>query len=169
MFLQRYYLVGRDKSKQHWRVLKIDRSEPRELYLCEDPVVYTKREHLELLKTIDEGNKATGGLTLVTKAYGVVGRFWKSNCDRAVWIFLLLTFVEIYGSICLCMTLFGFVVDFAGFIKFLKCYYMLLVTKRRQVGTICGHAIFTVAESRLIAVPHPTVQTDVAVSQDENR
>lgn len=124
----RFYLVGRDKSKEHWRVLKIDRSEPKELYLCEDPVVYTKREHFELLKTIDEGNKATGGLTRVTKAYGVV-----------------------------------------GFIKFLKCYYMLLVTKRLQVGTLSGHAIFTVAESRLIAVPHPTVQTDVAVSQDENR
>jgi len=72
--LQRFYLVGRDKSKQHWRVLKIDRSEPTELCLCEDPVVYTKREHFALLKTIDDGNKATGGLTLVTKAYGIVGR-----------------------------------------------------------------------------------------------
>lgn len=150
-------------------MLKIDRSEPKELYLCEDPVVYTKREHFELLETIDEGNKATGGLTRVTKAYGVVGRFWKINSDLAVWIILLLIFVEIYDSVRLCVTLFGIVVDFAGFIKFLKCYYMLLVTKRRQVGTLCGHAIFTVAESRLIAVPHPTVQTDVAVSQDENR
>lgn len=72
--VQRFYLVGRDKSKQHWRVLKIDRSEPTELCLCEDPVVYTKREHFALLNTIDEGNKATGGLLQVTKAYGIVGR-----------------------------------------------------------------------------------------------
>jgi len=74
--LQRFYIVGRDKSKQHWRVLKIDRSEPTELCLCEDPVVYTKREHFALLFTIDDGNKSTGGLTQVTKAYGIVGRFF---------------------------------------------------------------------------------------------
>lgn len=58
---------------------------------------------------------------------------------------------------------------FAGFIKFLECYYMLLVTKRRQVGTLCGHTIYTVGESRLIAVPHRSVQTDVANSNDEAR
>ncbi|KAG0559776.1 hypothetical protein KC19_10G128300 [Ceratodon purpureus] len=124
----RYYLVGRDKSKQHWRVLKIDRSEPAELSICEDPVVYTQHECLVLLKTIAEGNKASGGLLLVTKAYGIV-----------------------------------------GFIKFLECYYMLLVTKRRQVGTLCGHAIYTVNESRLITVPHHSVQTDVALSKVELR
>lgn len=68
-------MVGRDKSKQHWRVLKIDRSEPADLSMCEDPVVYTQSECNILLKRIAEGNKSTGGLTLVTKAYGIVGMY----------------------------------------------------------------------------------------------
>jgi len=46
---------------------------------------------------------------------------------------------------------------------------MLLVTKRRQVGTLCGHAIYVVVESRLIPIPHRSVQTDVAISHDESR
>nr|XP_024397678.1 phosphoinositide phosphatase SAC1-like isoform X3 [Physcomitrium patens] len=46
---------------------------------------------------------------------------------------------------------------------------MLLVTKRRQVGSLCGHAIYTVGESRLITVPHPSVQTPVALSKTELR
>ena len=56
-------------------MLKIDRSEPKELSMCEDPVVYTHLECKNLLKRIDEGNKSTGGLTEVTKAYGIIGLY----------------------------------------------------------------------------------------------
>ena len=71
---------------------------------------------------------------------------------------------------CSLLVLFVFFVFFtAGFIKFLECYYLILVTKRRQVGTLCGHAIYTVGESRLIAVPDRSVQTDIAISHDEIR
>ena len=43
--------------------------------MCEDPVVYTHLECKNLLKRIDEGNKSTGGLTEVTKAYGIIGLY----------------------------------------------------------------------------------------------
>jgi hypothetical protein len=58
---------------------------------------------------------------------------------------------------------------FLGCIKFLESYYLILVTKRRQIGFICGHAIYGIDESQLITIPHVTVQTDVAHSKAELR
>lgn len=61
------------------------------------------------------------------------------------------------------------VVADAGFIKFREPYYMMLVKKRVQVGSICGHAIYKVGDSELITVPHSSVQTSVAMSKMEQR
>ena len=54
-------------------MLKIDRSEPSELNISEDPVVYSPKEVKSLLQRIDEGNRATGGLSFVGKVYGIAG------------------------------------------------------------------------------------------------
>ncbi|KAM0881963.1 hypothetical protein ACQ4PT_032596 [Festuca glaucescens] len=124
----RFYVIGSSREKRSFRVLKIDRSEPSELHLSEDPVWYSQQEVKNLLQRIAEGNRSTGGLTFVTKAYGI-----------------------------------------AGCIKFLESYYLILVTKRRQVGCICGHAIYCIDESQMITIPHSTVQTDVANSKNELR
>ncbi|KAL3513411.1 hypothetical protein ACH5RR_026128 [Cinchona calisaya] len=124
----RYYLIGSDKNKRFFRVLKIDRMEPSDLNISEDPVVYTSQEVKNLLQRIAEGNRATGGLTFVAKVYGI-----------------------------------------AGCIKFLESYYLVLVTKRRQIGCLCGHAIYSIDESQIISIPHSTVQTDVAHSKTELR
>ncbi|KAJ6762125.1 POLYPHOSPHOINOSITIDE PHOSPHATASE [Salix koriyanagi] len=70
---QRFYLVGSDRNKQLFRVLKIDRSEPSDLNISEDPVVYSPQEIKNLLQRIAEGNRATGGLNFVVKAYGIAG------------------------------------------------------------------------------------------------
>lgn len=56
-------------------MLKIDRSEPSDLNISEDPVVYSPKEIKNLLQRIDEGNRATGGLTPVAKVYGIVGKY----------------------------------------------------------------------------------------------
>ncbi|KAL5729842.1 Phosphoinositide phosphatase sac1 [Ranunculus cassubicifolius] len=124
----RYYLIGSDRNKRFFRVLKIDRSEPSELNISEDPVVYSQQEVKNLLQRISEGNRSTGGLVFVAKVYGI-----------------------------------------AGCIKFLESYYLILVTKRRQIGSICGHAIYSIEESQLITVPHVSIQTDVAHSKTELR
>ena len=71
---QRFYVIGSSREKRWFRVLKIDRSEPSELNVSEDPVWYSLQEVKSLLQRIDEGNRATGGLTFVTKAYGIAGR-----------------------------------------------------------------------------------------------
>lgn len=57
-------------------MLKIDRSEPSELSVSEDPVVYSPLEIKNLLQRISEGNRATGGLTFVAKVYGIAGRIF---------------------------------------------------------------------------------------------
>lgn len=67
-------MVGRDKSRTLWRLLKIDRLEPSELNIREDSTAYTESECSELLKRIHEGNISTGGLKFVTSCYGIVGR-----------------------------------------------------------------------------------------------
>ncbi|GAB4841940.1 hypothetical protein Ancab_011897 [Ancistrocladus abbreviatus] len=122
------YMVGRDKSKRVWRVLKIDRLEPSDLVICEDPTLYSLRECCVLLRRIHEGNRCTGGLKFVTTCYGIV-----------------------------------------GFIKFLGPYYILLITKRRKVGMICGHAIYAISKSKMIPIPHSTVRSNMDNSKNENR
>ncbi|KAG2581030.1 hypothetical protein PVAP13_6KG006150 [Panicum virgatum] len=124
----RFYVIGSSREKRWFRVLKIDRSEPSELNVSEDPVWYSLQEVKSLLQRIDEGNRSTGGLTFVTKAYGI-----------------------------------------AGCIKFLESYYLILVTKRHQIGCICGHAIYCIDESQMITIPHSSMQTDVATSKNELR
>ncbi|RDX72707.1 Phosphoinositide phosphatase SAC3 [Mucuna pruriens] len=123
-----FYMIGRDKSRTYWRVLKIDRLDPSELNLREDSTTYTESECSDLLRRIHEGNKSTGGLKFVTTCYGIV-----------------------------------------GFIKFLGPYYMLLITKRRQIGAICGHTVYAVSKSEMIPLTNSSVQSNIINSKNENR
>ncbi|KAG5376503.1 hypothetical protein IGI04_041099 [Brassica rapa subsp. trilocularis] len=67
-----FYMIGWNGNGVY-RVLKIDRLDASELNVSEDSTAYTKKECYELLKRIHEGNKATGGLKLVTLCYGIIG------------------------------------------------------------------------------------------------
>ncbi|KAK7277030.1 hypothetical protein RIF29_18179 [Crotalaria pallida] len=124
----KFYIIGRDKSRSYWKVLKIDRLEASDLSITEDPTIFSEIECCDLLNRIHEGNKSTGGLKFVTTCYGII-----------------------------------------GFVKFLEPYYMLLITKRRKIGTICGHSIYAITKSEMIPVPHSTMRSKVACSSDENR
>ena len=69
-----YYIVGSDLLDSAFRILKIDRtSEPGELNVTEDDIVYTKKETHQILNAIDEGNRATGGLKIKTSFFGILG------------------------------------------------------------------------------------------------
>ncbi|KAJ6825400.1 phosphoinositide phosphatase SAC2-like [Iris pallida] len=124
----KFYMVGRDKSRRLWKILKIDRSDPSELNIREDSANYSASECTDVLMRVNEGNKSTGGLKFVTSCYGIV-----------------------------------------GFVKFLGPYYMLLITKRRQIGVICGHMVYAVTRSEIIALPNSYAQSSVAVSKNEHR
>lgn len=123
-----FYIIGRDKTRTFWKVLKIDRLEPCELGIHEDPTIYSENECIDLLSRINEGNKSTGGIKFVTTCYGIV-----------------------------------------GFIKFLGPNYMLLITKRKKIGSICGHAIYKIAKSQMIPIPNATIHSNMDSSKTENR
>jgi hypothetical protein len=70
----RYYLVGIDQLDTRYRILKIDRtSESDDLSLSEEGIVYTKQEMNQLLETIEDGNKSSGGLKLKCSAWALLG------------------------------------------------------------------------------------------------
>lgn len=70
----RYYLIGGDVTDSRFRVLKIDRTaEETDLSIAEDEIVYTLKEMNQLLNTIDDGNKSTGGLKLKCSTWGLLG------------------------------------------------------------------------------------------------
>lgn len=70
----RFYLVGADIMEKQYRVLKIDRtSAPGLLNIFEDDIVYNRREMHQLLNTIDDGNKSTGGMKLKCSTWGLLG------------------------------------------------------------------------------------------------
>ena len=69
-----FFLVGGDILDRSFRILKIDRStEPSNVSIAEDDIVYTKKEMNELLNSLDDGNKISGGLKLRYSAWGLLG------------------------------------------------------------------------------------------------
>ena len=70
----RYYLVGGDVVDRKFRILKIDRTaDSGDLSIAEDEIVYTKKEMNQLLNTVDDGNKGSGGLKLKCSTWGLLG------------------------------------------------------------------------------------------------
>ncbi|KAG7460867.1 hypothetical protein MATL_G00203470 [Megalops atlanticus] len=75
----RYFLVGSNHAQTKHRVLKIDRTEPKDLVIIDDKHVYNQQEVRELLGRLDLGNrtkigqKGSSGLSRAVSAYGIVG------------------------------------------------------------------------------------------------
>ncbi|XP_039005853.1 phosphoinositide phosphatase SAC2-like isoform X2 [Hibiscus syriacus] len=124
----KFYMIGRDKNRTLWRVLKIDRLDLSELTVVEDSTAYSEIECCNLLRRIHEGNRSSGGLKLVTTCYGLV-----------------------------------------GFVKFLGSYSMMLITKRKKIGAICGHTIYAISKSEMIPIPKSPTQSNMVYSKNEKR
>ncbi|KAI9713435.1 MAG: phosphatidylinositol-3,5-bisphosphate 5-phosphatase [Bogoriella megaspora] len=70
----RFYLIGADVLDSQYSVLKIDRTAPPgQLSIFEDDVTYDKRGMTQLLNTIDDGNKASGGMKMKCSTWGLLG------------------------------------------------------------------------------------------------
>lgn len=70
----RFYVVGGDVMERKFRLLKIDRtSENGRLSVSEDDIVYGKKEMNQLLHTMSEASKASGGMKLVYTFWGLLG------------------------------------------------------------------------------------------------
>ncbi|KAI8339268.1 SacI homology domain-containing protein [Chlamydoabsidia padenii] len=122
----RYYIVGTDQSKQRYRVLQVHRTNPKDLVVIEDDVVYTEQEKTKLLDMIEDGNRSVGGLHLVP--------------------------MRIYGII--------------GFIRFTQGWYMIFITKRKQVALLGGHYVYHIDETQLLPLG---LQVKIDKNSDEGR
>ncbi|XP_074288223.1 phosphoinositide phosphatase SAC2-like isoform X3 [Silene latifolia] len=91
-----FYVIGRDKERLRWRVLKIGRLEPSELVIFEDPTIYSYPQCKLLLEDIHEVNKLSGGRKFVTNCYGIAG-FVKF---LGPYYILLITERKVIGKIC---------------------------------------------------------------------
>ncbi|KAH6631936.1 SacI homology domain-containing protein [Chaetomium tenue] len=73
----RFYIVGGDVTEKRYRILKVDRTndgdDAPELSITDDKTVYTQKDMNQLLDTIDDGNKGTGGLKLRCTTWGILG------------------------------------------------------------------------------------------------
>ena len=70
----RFYVVGGDVQERKFRLLKIDRfGDKIDLSITEDDIVYTKRDMNQLLDTLGEGNKGSGGMKLKYSFWGLLG------------------------------------------------------------------------------------------------
>ncbi|KAK3688471.1 SacI homology domain-containing protein [Podospora appendiculata] len=71
----RFYIVGGDVTEKRYRILKIDRTadDAADLSITDDKTIYTQKDMNQLLDTIDDGNKGTGGLRLRCTAWGLLG------------------------------------------------------------------------------------------------
>lgn len=68
-------MIASNNSQNTFRVLKIDRIEPRELTVIDDKVEYSQDEIRDLINIIDTGNRgrAGGALRPDVSAFGIVG------------------------------------------------------------------------------------------------
>ncbi|KAF7992786.1 hypothetical protein HCN44_005130 [Aphidius gifuensis] len=75
----RFYLMGSNNTLSRFRVLKIDRMEPKDLIVVDDKVEYNQNEIAELVNMIDDGNRNRAqrnkfsGVTKIVSAFGIVG------------------------------------------------------------------------------------------------
>lgn len=70
----RYWITGGDISDKQFRMLRIDRtSPPGQIALFEDDMTYDRRQMNDVLRSIDEGNKTTGGLRMKCAFWGLLG------------------------------------------------------------------------------------------------
>uniref|UniRef100_A0A669F624 FIG4 phosphoinositide 5-phosphatase n=1 Tax=Oreochromis niloticus TaxID=8128 RepID=A0A669F624_ORENI len=86
----RYFLVGSNHAQTKHRVLKIDRTEPKDLVIIDDKHVYNQQEVRELLGRLDQGNrtkigqKGSSGLSRAVLAFGIVGEHGSGEVYRSI-------------------------------------------------------------------------------------
>ena len=97
-------MVGSNDSQTKFRVLKIDRTEPRELIISDDKIVYSEREIRDLLTMIDVGNRSKvgqkmgSGFNKTISSYGMIGfvRFLEGTGPLHRFFFQFVFFILFY-------------------------------------------------------------------------
>ncbi|KAI1286771.1 Polyphosphoinositide phosphatase [Halotydeus destructor] len=73
----RFYLIGSNNTQTKFRVLKIDRTEPKDLVVVDDKFEYNQSEIRDILSRINHGNRpaksSNTGLSRLLSAFGLLG------------------------------------------------------------------------------------------------
>src|SRR5258705_7630270 len=69
----RFFVIASNASDSRHRIIKIDRMTQDELNIFEDEAEYTGKEMSAMLKMLDDGNRASGGLGKAKVFFGIVG------------------------------------------------------------------------------------------------
>lgn len=69
----RFYIIASNASDSRHRIIKIDRTSHEELNIVEDEVEYTGKQMSAMLKMLDDGNRASGGLGKAKVFFGIAG------------------------------------------------------------------------------------------------
>ncbi|XP_012222338.1 polyphosphoinositide phosphatase isoform X2 [Linepithema humile] len=175
----RFYLMGSNNTLTRFRVLKIDRMEPRELIVVDDKREYTQDEIKDLVNMIDMGNRTRagqrnniGGVARVVSAFGIVGKdstvpapssgiseepeqqesqkpLHKPTQTKFTWKNMWQR--DLFPRPVPAFALLGFV-------RFLEGYYIILVTKRRRVAVIGHHTIYKIEDTSMIYIPNDIIR-----------
>ncbi|XP_076766881.1 polyphosphoinositide phosphatase FIG4 isoform X2 [Xylocopa sonorina] len=175
----RFYLMGSNNTLTRFRVLKIDRTEPKELVVVDDKREYTQDEIKDLVNMIDMGNRTragqrnnVGGVARIVSAFGIIGSIYKEStssngvseesehqeCQKPLHKPTQTKFTwktmwqrDTFPRL---VPAFGLL----GFVRFLEGYYIILVTKRRRVAVIGHHTIYKIEDTSMIYIPNDTVR-----------
>lgn len=69
----RFYVVASNTSDSRHKILKIDRTSQDVLDVNEDDMTYNGKQMSGILKMLEDGNKASGGLGKARVIFGIVG------------------------------------------------------------------------------------------------
>jgi hypothetical protein len=85
----RFYVVASNTSDSLHRIIKIDRTAPDELVVIEDEAVYTGRQMTAMLKMLEDGNKASGGLGRPKVFFGIIGMLSRPPARISFWTIII--------------------------------------------------------------------------------
>ena len=78
----RFYIVASSTSDSRHKIIKIDRTAPGdELSVIEDDALYSGKQMTAMLKMLEDGNRANGGLGKPRVFFGIVGASAGPHCD----------------------------------------------------------------------------------------
>jgi hypothetical protein len=76
----RFYIIASNAADSRHRIIKVDRTVQEELTIVEDEAEYSGKQMSAMLKMLDDGNKASGGLGKARVFFGIAGELQSHGC-----------------------------------------------------------------------------------------
>ena len=124
----RFYIIASNAADSRHRIIKVDRTSQDELIIIEDDAEYSGKQMSAMLKMLDDGNKASGGLGRARVFFGIAGKFMHSSAS------------------CIYPT------NTLGFIRFTAGWYIILISKRSVVALLGGHYLYHCENTDIVPV-----------------